>query len=73
MSKYGRSRSTPERCGDNPLGRLGWRQNAIQMLQIAHDDGQQIIEIVSNPAGQLSNRLHFLGLTKLFFCRSSFP
>src|ERR1700751_615289 len=39
------------------------------MVQIAHYYSKQIVEVVRDPAGELSNRLHFLGLTKLFFSR----
>ena len=33
-------------------------------LQIAHDHSQQIVEIMSNAAGQLADRLHLLGFTE---------
>jgi hypothetical protein len=36
-----------------------------QQLQIAHDDGEQIVEIVRNTAGKLPYRLHLLRLAEL--------
>ena len=39
----------------------------LQQFEIAHDDGQQIVEIVRNSAGQLSHRLHLLRLSQTFF------
>ncbi len=33
-----------------------------QELGIAHDDRQQIVEVVRDATGQLPNSLHFLGL-----------
>ena len=41
-------------------------QTTLQRLQIADDDGQQIVEVVRDPAGQLADRLHLLRLAKLF-------
>ena len=37
------------------------------MFQIAHYYGQEIVEIMSDTAGQLSDCLHLLRLTKLVF------
>ena len=38
---------------------------AISIIsRFAVDDGEQIVEIVRHPAGQLSDRLHFLGLVQ---------
>jgi len=37
------------------------------MLDIAHNHGQQVIKIMSDATGQLSDRLHFLRLTQCFF------
>ena len=36
-------------------------------IDIAGDDGQQIVEIVGDAAGQLADRLHLLRLAKRFF------
>ena len=38
----------------------------LEQLEIRHDDGKQIIEIVGHATGQLTHGLHFLGLAKLF-------
>ena len=35
-------------------------------LAVAHDDSQEIIEVMRNPSGQPANRFHLLGLPKLF-------
>src|SRR5215813_11162639 len=35
-------------------------------LAIAHDNGQEIIEIMRDPSGQPADRFHLLGLPKLF-------
>ena len=34
-------------------------------LGIAADDGQDVVEVVSDPAGEASDRLHLLGLAHL--------
>ena len=41
------------------------RQPLGEMLRIAEDDGEQIVEIVRHAAGELAHRLHFLGLAEL--------
>ena len=41
-------------------------------LRIAADDGQKIVEIVRDTAGQPAERLHFLRLAKLLFERVDF-
>jgi len=33
-----------------------------KQFQIADDSGEHVVEIVRQPAGELPNRLHFLGL-----------
>ena len=38
------------------------RQLLGEVLGIAEDDGQQIVEIMRDAAGELTHRLHFLGL-----------
>ena len=38
------------------------RQLLGEVLRIAEDDGQQIVEIMRDAAGELTHRLHFLGL-----------
>jgi hypothetical protein len=45
--------------GRAPLGRIG-RQPPLQTLDPAHDDGQQIVEIMRDAAGELPDRLHLL-------------
>ena len=42
------------------------------MFQVTYDDSQQIVEIVGNTTGQLSNCLHLLSLTKPIFDRLFF-
>jgi len=37
---------------------------ALQQIKIADDDGEQIVEIVSDAAGEIADRLHLLGLPK---------
>ncbi len=39
-------------------------QAALQGLEIAGDDGQEVVEIVRHAAGQLADRLHLLGLAQ---------
>ena len=41
-------------------------QTTLQRLQIAGDHGQQIVEVVRDPAGELADRLHLLCLAELF-------
>ena len=40
-------------------------ERALHRLQIADDDGQQVVEVVRDAAGQLADRLHLLRLRKL--------
>ena len=40
---------------------------AEQQLAVAHDDGQQVVEVVGDAAGQPAHRLHLLGLPQLLF------
>src|SRR5439155_1318731 len=40
-----------------------------QQLAVAVDDRQQVVEVVRHSAGQLTDGLHFLGLTVLLFHR----
>ena len=40
-------------------------QAALERLRIAADDHQQIVEIMSHAAGELSERLHLLRLAEL--------
>ena len=54
-----------------------WREQPALLLRIelrvqqqrgaALDDREQVVEIVRHAAGQLSERLHFLGLAELIF------
>ena len=37
----------------------------LQQLQIAHDDGEQVVEIVRDAAGELAHGLHLLRLAEL--------
>ena len=41
-------------------------QTTLQRFQIAGDHGQQIVEVVRDPAGELADRLHLLDLAELF-------
>ena len=43
------------------------RRTAERQIRVAGDDGQQVIEIVRDAAGQTADRLHFAGLLKLRF------
>ena len=40
---------------------------ALQQLDISRDGGQQIVEVMRDAGGQLTERLHLLGLTQLRF------
>ena len=48
-------------CGD-VVQFLVCRQLLGEVLRIAENDGQQIVEIMRDAAGELTHRLHFLGL-----------
>jgi hypothetical protein len=39
----------------------------LQKMQIALDDGHEIIEIVGNTTGELAYRFHLLALSQCFF------
>jgi hypothetical protein len=41
----------------------------LQQLQIAHDDGEQVVEIVRDAAGELAHGLHLLRLAELLLHR----
>ncbi len=49
-----------------PQLRRGFADPPLDGLEIALDDGQEIVEIVSDAAGQLTDRLHLLGLAQRF-------
>jgi len=71
-------------CGGalrRPLGRYNvtfgiaiaaLKQARCDQLQTSRDALQQIVEIVREAAGKLSNRFHFLRLTKRFFSVNQF-
>ena len=40
------------------------RKAALNLLQSADDDGEQIVEIVGDPAGELADGLHLLRLAQ---------
>ncbi len=44
-------------------------QLALKQLEIAHDDGEQIVEVMRKAAGQLSNGLHLLRLVQALRCK----
>ena len=56
-----------ERVSDAPQGRLVALHLAGEDVQIAHDDLQQIVEVMGDPAGQLADRLHLLRLLQHAF------
>src|SRR5206468_3997553 len=35
-------------------------------VAVAHDDGEQVVEVVRDAAGQTADHFHFLGLAQLF-------
>ena len=43
----------------------GLAQMALQGVEIADDDGQQVVEVVRDAAGELADALHLLGLPQL--------
>ena len=50
------------------LGACGRRvQLAFEQLEIADDDGEQIVEVVGEAAGELADGFHLLGLMELGF------
>ena len=60
--------SPRRRAGVPRRGRVAV-QARRQQFEIADDRGQQIVEIMRDAAGQLADRLHFLGLPQLLFHR----
>ena len=44
-----------------PLGVLFFRNRGLQQVQIAHNNGQQIVKVMRHAAGQLPNRFELLG------------
>ena len=50
-------------CVGGPLEAVGaLRQAALQELDVADDDGEQVVEVVRDAAGELADGLHLLGL-----------
>ena len=49
-----------------PAGLAG-KQRAPRGVDVARDDGQKIVEVVRDAAGQLADRLHLLRLPKRLF------
>jgi hypothetical protein len=54
-----------QRAIDQPMQARIVRQALAQQVEITHHRHQQIVEVVRNTAGQLSNGLHFLCLPQL--------
>ena len=48
------------------LGRATMGDAGFQQIQAAGDAGEEIIEIMREAAGELADRLHFLGLAQFF-------
>ena len=46
-------------------GRRPSAQAALEQVEIAEDDGQQVVEVVRDAAGELADRLHLLRLQQL--------
>ena len=44
---------------------LAARQLALQEVKAAHDDGEHVVEVVGDAAGELADRLHLLDLAEL--------
>src|ERR1700691_4266863 len=51
----------------NPLQILPGLELVAEMLGIADDDREQIVEVMGDAAGELPHHLHLLGLPKLLF------
>jgi hypothetical protein len=47
--------------------RMAWRELVEQNLGVAADDHEQIVEVVSDAAGEAADGFHFLGLAELIF------
>ena len=47
-------------------------ESALDRVKVADDDGQQIVEVVGNAAGQLAHCFHFLRLGELLLGMSQF-
>ena len=45
---------------------LAARELALQEAKAAHDDGEHIVEVVGDAAGELPDRLHLVDLAELF-------
>ncbi len=58
------------RGDDVAQARFVW--SARQQLGVGEDDGQQVVEVVRDAAGQLADRLHLLGLAQLFLQPATF-
>jgi hypothetical protein len=67
--------ATPRRgslcCRNQVADSAVGRQGAGQQLEVANDNQQQVVEVMSHTAGKLTDRFHFLGLPQRIFCLSS--
>ena len=65
------------RLPNQQSGALAVPEPGRQPLQIALDDGQHVVEVVGDAAGQLADRLHLLGLPQALLavaqCRLGLP
>src|ERR1700733_6879065 len=53
------------RCAHLIEGYLVVAEEALEEIEISDNDGQQIIEVVSNASGELAEGIHFLALLQL--------
>ena len=57
-----------QRLADRIIGRMAGEEH----FAITDDDGEQVVEIMSDASRKLADGFHFLGLTVLFFQRFAF-
>ena len=66
MRQRRRTLSAIDGAFDEPLNvGLAARQLALQEVKTTHDDGEHVVEVMRDAAGELSNRLHLLDVTEL--------
>ena len=71
MRQQRRARGAVQGRGDKSLQTIigGTNlQTTLERLQIAGDHGQQIVEVVCDPTGELADRLHLLRMAELCLC-----
>ena len=67
VGQQGGARGAAYRRRDMALQLVAGRETVLEVFQVAQDDCQQVVEIVRDAAGELTDRLHLLRLAQRLF------